>query len=551
MSVGLRETNGSVRSFFTALLLALACATSGCVSVKLHSEARQQQGEDAKKAWGEVKLDSYFASERENLAKLLAEEIESTRRLAAVNRESEIRVIAAKPVTQLPCYFEAELRKLFPAPGSKETRDLCGQTGYYTDQEVADQLKTLAGAWASLRAERRLLRDIERATSFLLAMGVPAFTCSQLQAKPRSAVDAWERDNAALAKDAASRLRNVTELCEEADEERAHFLSAIQSVKSGTFRDYVDDWERAKRAMKRREIEVAAAQAQYAQALKAFNDELAKARPGKSTVDKAKALAPTLAGILQGIEAAQEVLGRQWASQERIDRLNDLLIRFETGEALDPDTASQAELVAAMLPTIADDAVAIGQFQKGVGLVSLLIQRDVEQGNLNTAKVLAAIQQKDLALREAIVVAALEQGITYLKARRQSALVMACDRPEEVGSLSTCMEAKGAEANNTFHKAWDVYDPLARKNLLESTTLYLDAFSRQQVKIHSMTAQYISLGRERNLALSEVNAAMWAGLISASVDQAADYAALGLKAEHFEKILHILGIFYIGYGVNK
>ena len=44
---------------------------------------------------------------------------------------------------------------------------------------------------------------------------------------------------------------------------------------------------------------------------------------------------------------------------------------------------------------------------------------------------------------------------------------------------------------------------------------------------------------------------MWAALIGASVTQAAEFAALGIKVEQIEKILNLLGIFYIGYGVNN
>ena len=93
--------------------------------------------------------------------------------------------------------------------------------------------------------------------------------------------------------------------------------------------------------------------------------------------------------------------------------------------------------------------------------------------------------------------------------------------------------------------------PDKRKTLLESLTLYLDAFSRQQSTIDSLSTQYLALERERTLELSKVHAMMWQSLIGATVDQAAEYAALGLKAEHFERLLHVIGVYYIGHGVNK
>jgi hypothetical protein len=85
---------------------------SGCGTVKLYSETRQQQGEAAAKAWGEVNLKAYFDAERVNQAKLLVEEIESIGRLAAVNRETEIRVLAAKSVSDLSGHYDEALREV-------------------------------------------------------------------------------------------------------------------------------------------------------------------------------------------------------------------------------------------------------------------------------------------------------------------------------------------------------------------------------------------------------------------------------------------------------
>ena len=539
-----------IRHVSAGMALLLCVAFSGCGSVKLHSDVREAQGKDAKKAWDEVKLGTYFDAERDNLAKLLTEEIGSTQRLAEVNRESEIRVVATTPVVALPCYFQVQLVKLVPPTGTQPS-ELCAKAGYYTSSEAITRLASLVDAWGNLRENRRELREIERASSFLLAMGVPSFTCEQLRAKPPVEVNAWKNANSALAKSAASRIKTLADLCDDADKQRTDYLVAIGAMPSGELKNYVDDWERARTALGKHEKDVASAKVIFALAKKQYDDEVAKATPGKAQVDKAKELAPKLAEILQAVETAQTVLGKEWASEERLKRINDLLSNLESGGDFNSDTASKAELVAAMLPTIADDVVAIGQSKKGAGVVSLLIQRDIEQGNLNTAKVLAAIQQKDLALREAIVEAALEQAITYLKSVKQSAHLVTCANEEEVGDAAKCRKAQGDKRKNNLHQAWDAYAPVARKNLLESTTLYLDAFARQQVKLHTMTTQYLALARERTLAVSEVHAAMWSSMIGASVNQAADYAALGLKAEDFEKLFNVVGLFYIGHGVNK
>jgi hypothetical protein len=528
------------RRLVTALAAVACCALVGCGSVKLHSGVRQKQGEDAKKAWAEVDLKAFFDAERANLAKVLVEEVNSTRRLAAVNRETEIHILARKKVSELPSYFDAELSKLVKPDAGKTFRD----------DEVEGLVRLAASAWTNLAEERRLLSEVERSTSFLQSLGAPAFTCAQLLATPPKAVDAWKKANPVVAQAANRRIQTTSDLCGDVETQRSEFATNVRSLagSDSTLAAYVRDWDRAKLSMVAREKETSEAQAAFAEASQQFNDETAKAAPGLPPSAKAKELAEKLAKLLIHAESAQEVLGKEWASQERIDRINSLLASLQAGTTLDSDTASKAEVVASMLPTIANDARQVAEARKGAHLVSVLIQRDVEQGNLNVAKVLAAIQKKDLAIREAIVRAALDQSFTYLRARRQIGWVVACAPEAEVGSSAACGSGKKDAA---VHAAWDTYQPQARRNILEATTLYLDAFSRQQANIRAMMTEYLALSRARTVAVSEVNAGIWVSLIGASVSQAADFAALGLKVEDIEKVLNLLGIFYIGHGVNK
>lgn len=528
------------RRLVTALAAVACCALVGCGSVKLHSEVRQKQGEDAKKAWAEMDLKAFFEAERANLTKILAEEMESSRRLAAVNRETEIRILARKKISELPDYFDAELSKLL--------RPAAGKT--FTNGEVDALIDLAIKAWTNLAEERRLLAEVERSTSFLQSLGAPAFTCAQLRATPPKGVDAWKKANPVVAQGANRRIETTRGLCEDVETERSGFAKNVRSLAGpdSTLTGYVRDWDRVNLSMAARERETSEAQTAFAEASQQFDEETAKAAPGTPPSAKVKELAENLAKLLKDAESVQEVLGKEWASQERVDRINALLASLQAGTTLDSDTASKAEVVASMLPTIADDAHQVAEAKKGAHLVSVLIQRDLEQGNLNVAKVLAAIQKKDLVIREAIVRAALDQSFTYLKARRQIGWVVACAPEAEVGPSATCASGKKDAA---VHAAWDTYQPQARRNILEATTLYLDAFSRQQANIKAMMTEYLALSRARTVAVSEVNAGMWLSLIDASVSQAADFAALGLKVEDIEKVLNLLGIFYIGHGVNK
>ena len=271
--------------------------------------------------------------------------------------------------------------------------------------------------------------------------------------------------------------------------------------------------------------------------------------PGKPISDRVKQRAVAVAQALDAIQVVGGALGVEIASQERLNRLNDLIGSLKAGTEIDTETASKAEVVASMLPQIADKARAIGEADKGKALVPLLIQRDMEQAMLNAARVQVAVLRKRLALREAVVIARVKQADTLFNAHNWVRLVATCDRATfGDDEVSLCHKVRMGQP---MHGMWGALPPKGRRTLLESITQYLDAYARQGADIDAMTTQELALAQERNLQLSEVNAAMWSTLIDATVRQSAEFSALGLKADDFEKLLNILGIFYIGHGVNK
>lgn len=90
-----------------------------------------------------------------------------------------------------------------------------------------------------------------------------------------------------------------------------------------------------------------------------------------------------------------------------------------------------------------------------------------------------------------------------------------------------------------------------RRELLEGTVYYFDAYSRQQASIKRMELQRLGLIYATSTDMAEVNASVWVALVNASVTQAAEFSALGIKADDIDKILGLIGLFYIGHGVNK
>ena len=528
------RTSQAPRRAGIAVVLTAVIALAGCGTVKLHSDVREKQGEDAKKAWSEVDLKAYFDTERENLAKLLQEEIDSGRRLAAVRRENEIRSLAG-----------VELAKL----GDRYSLALVGLV-VGEDQDLAAAKSATAAivdAQAALDRESAKRYDLERSQSFLKGMGVPDFSCPQLAANPAVDLNKWKDANKDVAKKAAARIKITADLCKETIEAQETFESKVELFKGGSILDVYQSRADVKKALDGMEREAAARKTAYLQALGAYQAAVEAAKPGNSITAEVKDKAKQAADALKLLEDIQTALGVELASQERLKHLDDLLSGLQAGSAADVETRSKAELVALLLPNIAESARQVVDARKGANLVSLLIQRDIEQANLRTAMVQVAIHRKRLVLREAMLRASVTQAYTLVRARTFIDAAITC--PESMKEeREACQKANKAQS---FHKAWGALPVKARMAALKSTTFYLDAFTRQQIDIDTMETQFLALERERTVELSQTNAAMWTTLIGANVSQAAEFAAMGLTADHFEKILHLIGIFYIGHGVNK
>ena len=364
---------------------------SGCGSLRLHSETREKQGQAAAKAWSEVDLKGFFQAERDNQAKLLDAELASSARIIAVNRESEIRVLARKPIKDLPAHYDALLGPLVADGGDIAQGDRAAIE------------RALRQARAALDTERAKTRDFERASSFLQELGVPTFTCVVLTATDRAVVNAWKANNPVVAQKADRRLANATKLCTDIKTAQDGYSAEVHKIPGGTLAERVAELDAANARAAAQQQQVDAVKAKYQEALKAYKDELALKEAGKSAVDQTKALADKVAAALNLVKGVQGFLSEQFVAEERLQRIDDLLAGLKAGIELDSRDASKAEIAASLLPTIADDIRAIGQARRGRAAVPLLIQRDIEQARFNSASLQLASQRKELTLRAAEV----------------------------------------------------------------------------------------------------------------------------------------------------
>jgi hypothetical protein len=549
------------RRFLTSLGLCAALALSGCGGLKLHSDARQKQGEDAAKAWKEVNLKPLFDAERDNQAKLLDAELSSWNRHLAEVHTGELRDLAKTPVGSYPIKYDALLRRL--------AGTLSPTTRPAIEKGVADALDALERETA---AGLRLARS----QSFLQSSRVPKFTCEQLTASPRSIVDAWTAKNPDVAATTVvvSELRSATDECKNIASGQNDYVTAVKDFDGGDLKKRVAKWSRGQTDLKRKQAAVDAAVTALNTAQATYDTALKAGKPDESAVDKAKDLAKDVASKVDALEKIQGVFGIEAASEERIKRIDDLLASLQSGEPLDTETASKLEVAISMFPKIKDDLAKVKSLSKGTAAVPLLIQRDVEQAKVSSARVEVVREKQRVELLAVMVLTTVQQADTVLTAIRHFEMVS----PEGLRILTDSAKAANAErdAENAALKAaktpaektaarrarakrdaasldglWQKVHPDDRREVLESTVYYLDAYSRQETTVQSLETRSLAISSERAVDLAEINASLWVSLINATVTQAAEYSALGFKASDFEKILNLIALGYIGHGVNK
>lgn len=507
-----------------ALLVLLVFALSGCGGVRLYSETRDKQGQAAAKAWSEVDLKAFFAVERDNDAKLLEQEIETSGRRIAADRDVAIRDLAQKPVSAFPDYYDERLARLVGGNAPIAEKD---RSAVETSVKKARDASREMVRWGD---------ELDRDYSFLAQIDVPRFACDDLAQPDPGAVSAWAAEHPDEAKRATARLKAATKKCAQIAASKKSYRDALKSLAGGELPKLVSELDKAESAYLRDQAALGKHQGQYAAALAQYKAEMAKKDPDPSSKEQLAELAGKVDSALKATEGLPDSLKDKFISEERIKAINELLAHLKAGDAPGPD-ASKIEVAVLLLPQLADDVRAVAGAGKGAGVVPLLIKRDVEQARLNAAQLQLATREHEIALRGAAVESALAETHYISRAR---AIFLGTQKATGLDKV-----------NKPFHEAWSGLPAQQKFALLDSVGLYLDAVGRQRAFTERLQRTQYALSKKQASGLSEINAGMWSSLIEATVGQAAEFAAAGLKASDFEGILSTLGIVWIGYGVNK
>jgi hypothetical protein len=565
------------RSIEIFCALSLSLAVCGCGTLKLHSDVRQKQGEDLAKAWKEVNLKSLFDAERVNQAKLLETEIAGWNRHFDERYQSELRRLARMPVGS---YHERYLQLLDTLAGPLMRKDNPSEVD---DVVFAEISKHVGAALRAVREEGTAIKELAISNSFLKSLRVPAFSCEQLLTKTEI-VESWKAENAQLASNVSvsTALSESKNQCTKLVGSQKAYIDALNQLpeetdqkgllKRGLLKNRMAAWKSDQEALKKRLLAVDDATIELNKRQKEYDASIVT---GKPLTEDAKAKAKKLADALDALTTAQDVFGIEIASEARVKRIDDLLKSLEEGKELSTDTASKLEVAISLFPRVADALRAVRDQGKGTASMPLLIQRDVEQAKLSSARIEAARLKQRVELRAIALLAAVRQTDSVLTALKRvesvspsgkglmaaaaAAAKLEASATEKVLNDKTATpEAKNAARSKRdkqdaamIDSMWGQLSPDDRRFVLESTVNYLDAHTRQELSIQTIETTRLATSMDRNVDLAEVNAALWMALINSTVTQAAEYSALGLKASDFERIINFLMLGYIGYGVNK
>lgn len=513
--------------------LAIAVATSGCAHSYLHSPTRQKQAEATTQAWSAVDNTTLIATERDNLNKLLQAEQDTQLRVAAARRQYLAAVIVAPLAADKDRAAQSVATRL-SAKAQQELVALVGPLEAYDKQiEAADKAKPIR-------------TDIDDAGQRLKALGSPVFNCLARggdEALPLAASQ-WLETLAKTARTGANDdLRTLRTECARLAALGASDDQALGPVLKAALADRNGD--RLDLGAQRKVFE--AARQRYDSALKAYQAAEAEAQktPADATLAaRLAAAATTLGAQIDALRGLNNALAQAFITGETLDSIDSALAAIAAGDA--GDDSRKGVVFALQAPALIDRyRAAIAESKKPLAL-PLLIRRNAEKLQRDAAATDVRLQEAKLALSERIVAAVHAQAAALRRALRELDRARALDSVDSAGAA----RANLFDRQLSWPEALESTDGPARQMLLSGAARYLDAMSRLEGERYRLAYARIATDHERGLAYAETSVAQWANLIGAGVGQLDAFGKGGVDGAVLSDLAKVLGLFWIGKGVN-
>jgi len=500
--------------------------SSGCSNLYLHSEVRQQQAEAATKAWAEIEHESLFKVERENLAKLLQAEQETQQRLAAAKRDFLAAAVTGPPGQGTGAPSRA-VGEVVLKRATKSFSDLVGSLDAYNKR---------LGVERQLEPEKKSVVGLRER---LVKLDAPILDCSDLGGPPMALPEKALKWLASLQgnvfEGAKDTLESLLEDCTKLASERkrlenndppAGLLKAAIEQRDGDLRELASQREAFRTA-----------KAKYDEALKAHAEAEAAAQApaaGSTAAAKVGAAATQLRTAITALRGLNNAFADEFIASETLDGIDQSLTAIAAGAT--PDGSKKVVVFAVQAPALIDRyRAAMAEARKPL-VLPLLIRRNAEQLQRDAAAADVKLLEAKVATSERIVNAVNTQA---------AALRRAIIELEEAGRLQP------ATLTQPWAEALAASSGRTKQLLLSGTARYLDAASRLEGERYSLQYARLALDHERGLAYSEISVAQWGNLIQAGVGQLEAFAKGGINKDVLSDLAKVLGLFWIGHGVNK
>ncbi len=497
-----------------ALLLAaiLLAVVPGCSTVRLYSEARDKQGQSAKTAWSAVDLTGVIAVERQNLDKLLQEELKTQEMLATGIRDHRLRALVAGE----------SVEEGLVTPVEKALVEIAGSGQLVRDSRV--RFKDRLGDTAKLQGY-----GVE-----FVGLSVRAPDCADLEDDAKmKAIEKWGLDAPAKDKTRVDRaIVKIRATCSLGTLKPLYVYQGMGGSIATTLEQYAADHAaltaaNASAAPLRKSYEEAAAA--YKEAVKqASADTHADANLSKALTKLSEAAA--------ALDRATDPFSAELISSERLKAIGDFadaVTEGKPGESLS-QSQKRAAMAFALLPGLMDEARAsLASTRKPLAL-PLLMRSNHERLKLQAAT-------KEIEARETMARLSRESLETLYETAVQLWLASETLNSDEIKPLHPIPATKAFLSG----------DPNDREQLFMAAIRYLDTLDRLSARRYKLEYSRIAASDQLALSYAEANVQQWGSLIGLTVEQVADASASGIKAEKVSALLDALGVLWIGHGVNK
>jgi hypothetical protein len=514
----------------TCLLMAvlLAFLLQGCASLRLYSEGRDKQGQTAQKAWSEVDLNAVVETERANLRKLLDAELDTQDRLAAGIRDHELRYMVA-----------SKLKDGLVNPVGKRFTGLAGDDEKFRKSRNALQIFRKRQLQVAALQPDFDEKNLGTPSCSLVAGGDEPSVFKQLFS---SGDETSKAEGNAL-------LKRLRDICGKVEND-SDLVSTVYAELGGemrlildTYRDDVAELEAAKAVAKPLIDEYQKARQAYEDAQKQKSSDLAQ---------KVKEAAKTLKDKADILAGAQDAFSTKFIAEEKLESLENFVkaVTETPSDGKPPEGANRATLAFILIPDLVDNAIKSLEDAKRPLALPLLIRRNYEQLRLEAANREIASREAKVKLSREMLDVAYEQALQLWLANNvlNHILIGHPDTPDimpnEMPDVRPFHDAQFLDAVNKTN-------PDERELIYDAAARYLDSVNRLTAKRYKLEYKRVATIHELSLAYAEVNMKQWSALIGAVVGQIAEASALGIKEESVTNLLNMLGIFWIGHGVNK